>query len=175
MTCHLCTDNYPTNALVQKSFMSYTALFYFATLKQEVKKVTFCIFNQWELNMQYETWVNIVRFSELYFNKTDSTALSAWDTSVPGVSEGCLFFTVEANSFHRLRIVALVWAAQSHTADSVWPDSTVTDVMSNFYVSYFFIHTSVIWTWRNCGRAGDEPVEVKGQALWRLETGFARN
>ncbi len=60
MTCHLCTDNYPTNALVQKSFMSYTALFYFATLKQELKKVTFCIFNQWELNMQYETWVNIL-------------------------------------------------------------------------------------------------------------------
>ncbi len=38
MTCHLCTDNYPANALVQKSFMSYTALFYFTMLKQELKK-----------------------------------------------------------------------------------------------------------------------------------------
>lgn len=85
------------------------------------------------------------------------------------------FFTVKANSFHRLHKATLVWAAQSHTADSVWPDSRVTDVLSDSYVSYFFIHTSVIWAWRNCDREGDEPVEVKGQALWSLETGFARN
>lgn len=89
MTLHLCTANYPANAVVHNPFVSYTSLFYYIMLKLELFPMSlffysfFFIFNQWELNNHHATWVNILQHSKLYFNKTDSTALSGGETRAP--------------------------------------------------------------------------------------------
>lgn len=118
----------------------------------------FCIFNQWESNNHHT----------IYWNTPSFTLIK--QTRQPWAVERLVCRRVSRSPFH-CQSKQFPTTPQSRTSlRATKPHRRKACVLSGSYVSYLLIHTSVIRARIQSGRAGDELVEVKGQALWRSET-----